>query len=222
MKKKIMTVEEAIAPIKDGAVVMVGGFMGTGTPEIIIDALVEKKVKGLTIICNDSCYPGRGVSKLIAEKQVKKLITSHVGLNPETGKQMSAGIMTVELVPQGTLAERIRAGGAGLGGFLTRTGIGTVVQEGKQVIEIDDNKYLLERPLTADFALIRASIIDKKGNVYYHESTRNFNTIMATAADTVIAATEKIVGVGEMDPNIVMTPHIFVDCIIEGEKPWQI
>ncbi len=222
MKNKIMTVEEAIAPIKDGAVVMVGGFMGTGTPEILIDALVDKKVKDLTIICNDSCYPGRGVSKLIAEKQVKTLIASHVGLNPETGKQMSEGIMEVELVPQGTLAERIRAGGAGLGGFLTRTGVGTVVQEGKQVIEVDGDKYLLEKPLAADFAFIRASIIDKKGNVYYHESTRNFNTIMATAANTVIAATEKLVEVGEMDPNIVMTPHIFVDYIVEGEKPWQI
>ncbi len=219
---KLVSVERAIETIKDGSSIMVGGFMGTGTPEILIDALVEKKVKDLTIICNDSCYPGRGVSKLIAEKQVKTLIASHVGLNPETGKQMSEGIMEVELVPQGTLAERIRAGGAGLGGFLTRTGVGTVVQEGKQVIEVDGDKYLLEKPLAADFAFIRASIIDKKGNVYYHESTRNFNTIMATAANTVIAATEKLVEVGEMDPNIVMTPHIFVDYIVEGEKPWQI
>lgn len=219
---KIVSIEKAIERIKDGAVIMVGGFMGTGTPEILMDALVEKGVKNLTIICNDSGYPGRGVSKLVANRQIKKLIASHVGLNPETGKQMSEGIMEVELVPQGTLAERIRAAGAGLGGFLTRTGVGTIVQEGKKIIDIDGKKYLLEMPLKADFALIRASIIDKKGNVYYHESTRNFNPLMATAADVVIAATEKVVEVGELDPNIVMTPHIFVDYIVEGEKPWQI
>lgn len=219
---KIVSVENAIKDIKDGSVIMVGGFMGTGTPEILIDALVEKGVKDLTIICNDSGYPGRSVAKLVTNRQIKKLIASHVGLNPETGKQMSEGIMEVELIPQGTMAERIRAAGAGLGGFLTRTGVGTVVQDGKEIIEVEGKKYLLELPLKADFALIRASRIDKKGNIYYHESTRNFNPLMATAADVVITATEEIVEVGELDPNIVMTPHIFVDYIVEGEKPWQI
>lgn len=220
--KKLVTIEEAIKDIKDGSSIMVGGFMGTGSPEILIEALVEKGVKDLTIICNDAGYPGRAVGKLITNRQVKKLIASHVGLNPEVGKQMHEGVLEAELVPQGTLAERVRAAGAGLGGFLTRTGVGTIVAEGKQIIDIEGTQYLLEMPLKADFALLRASIIDKKGNVYYHESTRNFNPLIATAADTVIAASEKVVEVGELDANIVMTPHIFVDYIVEGEKPWQI
>lgn len=219
---KIKTLKEAVEQIKDGAVIMVGGFMGTGTPEILIDALVEKGVKNLTVICNDTGYPGRGVSKLVAGKQISCLIASHVGLNPETGKQMSQGIMKVELIPQGTLAEKIRAAGAGLGGILTGTGIGTVVEEGKQVIEVNGKRYLLEEPLKADFALIRGSIMDQKGNIYYHEATRNFNPLMAAAAEVVIAAGEKIVETGMLDPDIVITPGIFVDIIVEGEKPWQI
>ncbi len=221
MQKKIKTLEEAIAPIKDGSVIMVGGFMGTGTPEILMDALVLKGIKDLVIICNDGAYPKRGVAKLIANKQVKTLIASHVGLNPEVGQQMDRGELEVILVPQGTLAERIRAGGTGLGGVLTPTGVGTIVAEGKQVITIEGKEYLLEMPLKADFALIRGSVTDKKGNVWYNESTRNFNPLMAMAADTVIVATEKIVEVGEIDPNNVMTPGIFVDVIVGGEKPWQ-
>lgn len=222
MKGKILALEEAIAPIKDGSVIMVGGFMGTGTPEILIDALHSKGTKDLVIICNDGAYPKRGVAKLISNKQVKTLIASHVGLNPEVGQQMDCGELEVLLVPQGTLAERIRAGGTGLGGFLTPTGVGTIVADGKQIITIEGKDYLLEMPLKADFAFIRGSITDKKGNVWYNESTRNFNPIMAMAADTVIVATEKIVDIGEIDPNNVMTPAIFVDAIVGGEKPWQI
>jgi acetate CoA/acetoacetate CoA-transferase alpha subunit len=222
MKNKIKTVEEAIAPIKDGAVIMVGGFMATGTPEILIDALVAKGVKNLTIICNDGGYPGRGVAKLITNKQVKKLVASHVGLNPEVGQQMVAGELEVVLVPQGTLAEQIRAAGAGLGGFLTPTGVGTIVAEGKQVLSIDGKDYLLERPMKADFALVRGSITDKKGNTCYSKSTRNFNPLIATAAEVVIVAAEKIVETGEIDPECVVTAGIFVDMIVGGEKPWQI
>lgn len=221
MKNKIKTVEEAIAPIKDGAIIMVGGFMATGTPEILIDALVEKGVKNLTIICNDGGYPGRGVAKLIAKHQVKTLIASHVGLNPEVGTQMVSEEMEVILVPQGTLAERIRAAGAGLGGFLTPTGVGTIVAEGKQVLTISGTDYLLELPLKADFALVRGTVTDKKGNTCYSKSTRNFNPLIATAADMVIVATEKIVEIGEIDPEHVVTPGIFVDVIVGGEKPWQ-
>ncbi len=222
MKNKIKSLSEAVHLIKENDIIMIGGFMGTGTPEILIDALVEKGTQNLTIICNDSAYPGRGVSKLIATRQVKKLIASHIGLNPETGKQMNEGTLEVELIPQGTLVERIRAAGAGLGGFLTPTGVGTVVAENKDVITVDGKQYLLEKPLKADFSLIRPSVCDRKGNSLYSKSTRNFNTVMATAANVVIAGTEKLVEIGDMDPNTVMTPGIFVDIIVEGEKPWQI
>jgi len=222
MKNKIKTLEEALAPIRDGACIMVGGFMATGTPEILIDALVEKGVKDLTIICNDGGYPGRGVAKLISKKQVKTLIASHVGLNPEVGQQMVSGELEVILVPQGTLAERIRAAGAGLGGFLTPTGVGTIVAEGKQVVSIEGRDYLLEMPLKADFALVRGSVTDRKGNTTYAKSTRNFNPLIASAAETVIVATEKLVEIGDIDPEHVVTPGIFVTSIVEGEKPWQI
>lgn len=222
MKTKLKDVKSAVELIKDGASLMVGGFLGTGTPEILIDALVEKGVKDLTIICNDSAYPNRGVGKLIVNKQVKKIITSYIGLNPESGKQLNEGTLEVELVPQGTLAERIRSGGSGLGGVLTPTGVGTVVAEGKQVISIDGKDFLLEKPLRADFALIRPSVCDKSGNCVYHKATKNFNPTMATAADIVIAGCEKLVETGEIDPDSVMTPSLFVDIITEGEKPWQI
>lgn len=222
MKNKEKSAEEAIRFIKDGSVIMVGGFMATGTPEILIDALVARDVKDLTIICNDGGYLGRGVAKLIANRQVKKLIASHVGLNPEVGQQMRSGELDVVLVPQGTLAEQIRAAGAGLGGFLTPTGVGTIVAEGKEILNINGRDYLLETPLKADFALVRGSITDQIGNTCYSKSTRNFNPLIATAAETVIVATEKIVGIGEIDPENVVTAGIFVDVIVGGERPWQI
>jgi acetate CoA/acetoacetate CoA-transferase alpha subunit len=196
LNKLKSSAEEAIAPIKDGAVIMVGGFMACGTPEILIDALVKKGAKGLTIICNDAGVPGRGVGKLLTNGQIKTLIASHVGLNPEVAQRMNTDVAADKLecilVPQGTLAERIRAGGAGLGGFLTPTGVGTIVAEGKQVITIDGRDYLLEKPLHADFALIRPSKIDKFGNTVFYGTTKNFNPLMATAADYVIAAPARL------------------------------
>lgn len=222
MKNKIKSVEAAVEPIKDGATIMVGGFMATGTPEILIDALVKKGVKDLTIICNDGGYPGRGVAKLITNGQVKKLVASHVGLNPEVGQQRDAGKLEVELVPQGTLAEQVRAGGSGLGGFLTPTGVGTIVAEGKEVVQVNGRDYLLELPLKADFALVRGSVTDKFGNTIYKKATRNFNPLIATAAETVIVAAEEVVEIGDIDPDCVVTPGVFVQVIVGGEKPWQI
>lgn len=215
---KVRTLDEVMEYIKDGMTIMVGGFMGTGTPEIIIDAMVKKGVKDLTIIANDTGLPDKGVGKLVVNRQVKKVIASHIGLNPETGRQMNSGEMIVELVPQGTLAEQIRAGGSGLGGFLTATGIGTVAEEGKQKIEVNGKLYLLELPLRADLALIRASVADRQGNTYYVGATRNFNPLIAMAADMVIAGAERIVEMGEIDPSDVMTPGIFVDYVVGGEQ----
>jgi acetate CoA/acetoacetate CoA-transferase alpha subunit len=216
------SVEEAITPINDGAVLMVGGFMACGTPEILIDALIKKGVKNLTIICNDAGWPDRGVGKLITAGRIKTLIVSHVGLNPEVGRRMNTDIAEEKieciLIPQGTLAERIRAAGAGLGGFLTPTGVGTIVAEGKQLVNIDGKDYLLEKPLYADFALLRASKIDKLGNIVFYGTTRNFNPLMATAADYVIAGACEIVETGSIDPNMIHVSGIFVDAIVGGEK----
>lgn len=226
MINKIKTAAEAVAIIKDGASIMVGGFMACGTPEILIDALVEKNVKDLTIICNDAGVPGRGVGKLISNGQVKTLIASHVGLNPEVAQRINAedpkDRLECILVPQGTLAEQVRAGGAGLGGFLTPTGVGTIVADGKEVINVDGRDYLLEKPLRADYAFIRGTVTDKFGNTTYNGTTRTFNPLMATAADHVIVGACGIVEVGEIDPNHVVTSGIFVDTIVGGEKQWQI
>jgi acetate CoA/acetoacetate CoA-transferase alpha subunit len=224
MRNKILnSADEAVASIKDGSVIMVGGFMACGTPEILIDALVKKGVKNLTIICNDGGWPDKGVGKLISRGQVKRLIASHVGLNPEVARRSNTNIeaekMELILVPQGTLAERVRAGGAGLGGVLTPTGVGTIIAEGKQVITIDGREFLLEKPLRADFALIRASRIDKMGNTVFFGTTRNFNPLMATAADYVIAGACEIVEAGDIDPNTVHVSGVLVDAIVGGEKP---
>jgi len=226
MINKIKTVKEAIADIHDGASIMVGGFMACGTPEILIDALVEKNVRNLTIICNDAGVPGRGVGKLLSNGQIKTLIASHVGLNPEVAQRMNTNVVEDKLecilIPQGTLAERIRAGGAGLGGFLTPTGVGTIIAEGKQVVNIDGRDYLLEKPLRADFAFLRGSVTDKFGNTTYNGTTRSFNPMMATAADYVIVGACEVVEIGKIDPNNVVTSGIFVDAIVGGEKQWQI
>lgn len=215
---KIKQIDEVMEYIKDGMTIMIGGFMGVGTPESFIDEIVKSGVKDLTIIANDTGYPDKGIGKLVMNKQVKKVIASHIGLNPETGRQMNNKEIVVELIPQGTLAEQIRCGGSGIGGFLTETGVGTIIEEGKQKIKISDKEYLLELPIRADIALIRGSIVDKQGNIFYNGSTRNFNPLMATAADLVIVGAEKIVETGKLDPNYVMTPGIFVDYIIGGEK----
>jgi acetate CoA/acetoacetate CoA-transferase alpha subunit len=213
---KLISVEEAVNMIQDGMTIMVGGFLGCRNPYVLVDALVAKGVKDITLIANDTSFPEVGIGKLIVNKQVKKLIASHIGTNKETGNQMNSGELEVELVPQGTLAERIRAAGAGLGGILTPTGLGTVVAEGKDIITVDGREFLLEKPLKADIALIVGAKVDKKGNVRYKKATRNFNPLMATAADIVIVEADEIVEVGEIDPDDVMTPGIFVNYIVGG------
>lgn len=215
---KIISINEAVDKIKDGMTVMIGGFLANGTPEKLIDALVEKGVKNLTLICNDTGFPDRGVGKMVVAKQFKRIIVSHIGTNPETANQMNSGETTVDLVPQGTLAERIRCEGTGLGGFYTPTGIGTEVEEGKEKKVINGKEYLFELPLRADVALLFGSVVDKKGNIVYNKTMKNFNPIMATAADTVIVQAEKIVEIGELDPELVMTSGIFIDYIVGGDR----
>ena len=215
MKNKLVSMEEAVSHVKDGMTVFIGGFLGVGTPEKIIDALVAKGVKDLTVIGNDTGFPDKGIGRLVVNNQVKKVIASHIGTNPETGRRMQTGEMEVELAPQGTLAERVRAGGNGLEGILTPTGIGTIVEEGKEIITVDGKKYILEKPLRADVALLNGSVVDELGNVIYAKTTKNFNPMMATAADTVIVFAEKLVKVGEIDPDHVMTSRIFVDYIVK-------
>lgn len=214
---KLVSVEKAVEAVKDGMTVMIGGFISNGTPNALVDALVKKGVKNLTVIANDTGRPGDGIGKLIDAGAVSKLIVSHIGTNPVTGRLMSEGKIEVILTPQGTLAEQVRAGGAGLGGILTPTGVGTAVEEGKQVIEVNGIKYLLEVALRADVALIRGSIVDEFGNIFYRGTTRNFNSLMAPAADTVIVAAEKIVKVGDIEPENVATPGIFIDYIVEEQ-----
>ena len=210
---KLVTVQEAASMVKDGMTIMVGGFLSSGGASCIMDLLVEKGVKDLTLICNDTTFPDRTHGKLIANKQVKKVICSHIGTNPCTMEQMNSGELEVEFVPQGTLAERIRAKGAGLGGVLTTTGMGTLVAEGKPVVNVDGKDYLLEKPLGADIALLGASIADEAGNLVYKGTTQNFNPVMAMAADLVIVEAEKVVPVGEIAPEAVHTPGIFVNYI---------
>jgi len=216
MTNKVKTLAEALDKINNGQTIMIGGFMSGGTPEILIDGMIEKGIMNITVISNDTCTPDYGIGKLIVNKQISRLITSHIGRNRETGRQMTAGETKVELIPQGTLAERIRTAGAGLGGFLTPTGVGTVVEEGKQKLNVNGRDYLLELPLRAEIALIKAWKADKSGNLVYRRAARNFNPLMAAAADFVIAAAETIVEVGELDPEVVATPAVMVDMIVQA------
>ncbi|HEK9955543.1 TPA: CoA transferase subunit A [Streptococcus equi subsp. zooepidemicus] len=216
MNKRI-SMEEAVNLIKDGDTIMVGGFMTNGSPERLIDALVAKGVKHLTLICNDAGFPDKGVGKMVAQHQFQKIIASHIGLNKEAGRQMTAGETVIDLVPQGTLAERIRAGAYGLGGFLTPTGIGTLVEEGKQKLQVNDKDYLLELPLKADLALIFADKADELGNLCYKGSENNFNQVMAANAEITIVEARDIVPVGAIEPIAVQTPGIFVNYLVEGE-----
>ncbi|WP_018337387.1 MULTISPECIES: CoA transferase subunit A [Butyricimonas] len=212
---KFISIEEAISKVKDGMTIMVGGFLANGTPNKIVDALAKSGVKNLTLICNDTAFPDRGVGQLIANKQVKKLFVSHIGTNPCTSEQMNSGELEIEFCPQGSLAERVRAGGCGLGGILTQTGMGTIVAEGKQIINVDGKDYLLEKPLRADVALVGASLGDKAGNLVYRGTSQNFNPLMAAAADLVIAEVNELVEVGEIAAENVKTPSIMVDYIIK-------
>jgi acetate CoA/acetoacetate CoA-transferase alpha subunit len=219
---KITSVNDAVDHVRDGMTVMVGGFLGNGSPETLINALVKKGVKNLTLICNDTAFPDKGVGKMISSKQFKKVIVSHAGTNPETSRQFNNNELDCVFVPQGTLAEQVRSGGTGLGGVLTPTGVGTIVEEGKQKLEVDRCEYLLELPLWADVALIYGSVVDKTGNVVYEYSQRNFNPLMAMAADVVICEAGMIVDEGGMSPEAVITPGIFVDYVVlEGsDRGW--
>ena len=226
---KFVSIEEAVKLIPDGASVMFGGFMGCGNAHRFIDALSKSSVKDLTMICNDASFAGGpmgeefyGVAKLVHNRQIKKLIATHVGLNPEVATQsMQEGTLEVVLLPQGSFAEMIRAHGAGLGGVLTPTGVGTIIEDspyclGKQTVQGRD--YLLMAPLKADFAVIAGAKIDKAGNVWYKGDTSNFNIVMATAGATVIAEAEEIVELGDIAPEDVRTPGVFVDYVVEGGK----
>jgi acetate CoA/acetoacetate CoA-transferase alpha subunit len=196
--------------------VMVGGFLGCGTPQNLVDQVLANGTKDLTLVCNDTAFPDSGVGKLVVSRQFKKVIVSHIGTNPETGRQMNAGELAVDLVPQGTLAERIRSAGFGLGGILTPTGVGTPVEAGKQKLTIDGKDYLLELPIKADVALVKAYKADKAGNLVFRKAARNFNPLMATAASIVIVEAQNIVETGEIDPDEVMTPGIFVNYLVQG------
>jgi len=212
--KEAINVEDAIAPIRDGASVMFGGFMGVGTPLRLVDEIVRQGKRELTIIGNDTARPGQAIGKLIDADCVKKIITSHIGTNPVTQKKMIAGEIEVELVPQGTLAERIRAAGYGLGGVLTPTGLGTLAADGKPTLTLDGKTFLVERPLFADFALIYAHRADYNGNLNFTLTARNFNPLMAMAAKTVIVEPQFFVPLGVLPPDEVIVPGLLVDTLV--------
>ena len=211
---KIIDINNVAQHFKDGMTVLYGGFMGVGTPVGLVKALLKQGASNLTLVGNDTAFPETGVGPLITHKRVSRLISSHIGTNPETGRQMIAGELEVELVPQGTLAERVRCGGAGLGGVLTETGVGTLVEEGKTKISFDGKEYLVERPIRGDIALIRAKKADRSGNLIYEKAARNFNPLMALAADLVIVETDELVDVGELDPECIVTPGVVVHKIV--------
>ena len=231
MKNKMVTAAEAVSAIKDGDVIAVGGFLGTGSPEILMDALAAQGTKHLTVIANDGGLNEenaptngklKGIGKLLANHQIDHLIASHIGVNPEINRQIAAGTLKYTLFPQGTLAEKLRAAGAGLGGVLTPVGVGTPMEEGKEIIEIEGKKYLLELPLKPKFALVRADYCDKFGNFTMLKATKNFNHVMAMAAEHTLLAAEKVYEIGERDVDDYQFSGVLVEKIVEGEKPWQI
>ncbi|MGL5651053.1 MAG: 3-oxoacid CoA-transferase subunit A [Paraclostridium sp.] len=212
---KVISLEKLKDIFKDDMTIMIGGFLGCGTGEKLIDSLIESDVKNLTIIGNDTSFVDRGIGRLIVNNQVKKVIASHIGTNAETGKLMNEGKLEVELSPQGTLIERVRAGGFGLGGILTPTGVGTLVEENKEKISINNKEYLLEYPLRADVALVKGSIVDEFGNTVYKGTTKNFNPMMAMASDIVIVEAEEFINTGEINKEMIMTPGVVVDYIVK-------
>lgn len=215
---RAITVEDVVARIPDGASLAIGGFMAVGTPERVIDELVRQEKRHLTVIANDTARPGQGIGKLISAGLVDRVIASHIGLNRETRQQMVSGVLAVELVPQGTLIERIRAAGYGLGGVLTPTGVGTLVAEGKQTMEANGQTCLVELALGADFALVQAFLADYLGNLSYVLTGRNFNPIVAMAGRTVIACADHVVPVGLIPPDHVMTPAPIVDYLVTNPR----
>ena len=219
MQSKVVPAQQALEAFHDGMTIMISGFTNVGAPNRFIMKLVEQGIKDIHLISNDAGNDHTdGIGTLVCRRRVSTLIASHIGLNPEAGRQMSAGELEVEFVPQGTLAERIRCGGAGLGGVLTPTGVGTVVAEGKQVIEVNGRRYLLELPLRAQIAIVHAARADAAGNLVYHRCGRNFNPMMAMAADLVIAEAEEVVEVGQLDPDEIMTPGVCVDMVVKERE----
>lgn len=216
MKSKVVTIDQAMEHCYDGMTVMLPGFVNCGVPETLIEALIDKGIKDLDVISNNTSVKGRGIGLLVHENRIKHITCTHIGNNTETVEKVVAGEINVTFTPQGTLCERMRAGGAGIGGILTPTGIGTPMEEGKQIINVDGKDYILEKPLHANVALIHAWKADKMGNLVYRRTARNFNPIMATAADFVIVEAEQIVEVGELDPDIIHTPGCLVDMIVQG------
>lgn len=215
---KVVSVEKIKELFKDNMTIMIGGFLACGTSETLIDALVESGAKNLTIVGNDTSFVDKGIGKLIVNNQVKKVIASHIGTNPETGRLMSEGKLDVELSPQGTLIERVRAGGFGLGGILTETGVGTLVEKGKEKIIVNGVEYLLELPIRADIALVKGSVVDAFGNTRYKGTTKNFNPMIAMASDLVIVEAETLVEAGSLNKDMIMTPGVLVDYIVMEEK----
>lgn len=215
MPARFMTADEAVALIQPGDSVAVSGFLGVGTPEGLVDALVRRGTRPITMIANDTAYPDRGAGKLIVSRQVGDLLVTHIGTNPETIRQMNAGELPVTLIPQGTMIERLRAAGAGLGGVLTPTGVGTNVAEGKRVVEVDGRPYLLETALKPKFGFVKAHRADRRGNLIYRKTARNFNPAVAMAAEVTIVEADEIVEIGDLDPEVIVTPFVFVDVLVE-------
>ncbi|MDR0446228.1 MAG: CoA transferase subunit A [Oscillospiraceae bacterium] len=214
-KSKVISLEKAMEKVQSGMTVLIPGFVNVGVPEKLIQGMVNKDIRSLKVISNNTSVKGRGIGLLVHDGRIEHITCSHIGSNTETVEKVVAGELNVTFVPQGTLCERVRAGGAGIGGVLTPTGLGTPIAEGKQVVNVDGVDYLLEKPLRADVALIHAWKADKMGNVVYHRTARNFNQIWATAADWVIVEAEQIVEVGELDPDLIMTPGALVDAVVE-------
>lgn len=220
--KKVKDMSEVLSRFEDGMTLMVGGFGGIGNPPSLIKGILDKGIKDLTLICNDTGFPWLGVGQLVVEKRVKKVIASHIGSNPIAGELMTNGELTVEFSPQGTLAERIRAGGVGLGGILLDVGMGSIAEEGKDKVVINGKEYLVETPLTADIAIVYAKKADEYGNLIYDKSARNTSPLVAMAGDLTIVEAEEIVPIGQLDPEQIVTPGVFVDVIVKSEGVnWQ-
>ncbi|MFT9849675.1 CoA transferase subunit A [Aneurinibacillus sp. REN35] len=214
---KVVALDEALTHINDGITLMFGGFGGVGNPPTLIDGILHKGVKNLDLIGNDSGFPDIGIGRLVTAERARSLITSHIGSNPNAGRLMTEGKMNVTFYPQGTLAEKIRAGGMGLGGILVDVGLGTIVEEGKQQIEIEGRTYMVEPALTAQVGIVHALKADEYGNLIYDKSARNFNPLVAMACDITIAEVNEIVPKGELDPECIVTPGVYVDYIVKSE-----
>jgi acetate CoA/acetoacetate CoA-transferase alpha subunit len=213
---KVVSIDTAMEKLRDGLTVLIPGFVNVGVPETLIRGIIDRGYTNLDIISNNTSVKGRGIGLLVHENRIRHITCSHIGSNTETVEKVVNGELSVTFVPQGTLCERVRAGGAGIGGVLTPTGLGTPIAEGKQVIEVDGKKYLLEKALRGDVAIIHAWKADRMGNLVYRRTARNFNVIFATAADLVIAEAEQIVETGELDPDNIHTPGCLVDMVVQA------